>query len=177
MRLLRWLALWFRRRSIARTRLDAEHVLRSARATMRRKRYCVLATSGADGVDARVLQPFAPDDDLGVWLGTHRGSRKARQIEETGRATLVYEDDAKSACVTLVGRARLVDDPALREAHFGGLWYAFFPRGPIEDDYVLVRFEPERVEVVDFTRHVTPAPFGLRAAVLTRRAGTWALAA
>jgi general stress protein 26 len=159
-----------------RARTDAEHVFRAARATMRRKKLALLATQGTGGVDARVLQPFPPDDDLVVFMGTRRGSRKAQQIEESGRATLVYEDDAKDACVTLIGKASIVEDDAMRAKYFSDLWYAFFPGGPLSDEYVLIRFEPEKIEVLDFARKVTPPPFGLRAATLTQKDGRWEIA-
>ncbi len=41
------------------------------------------------------------------------------------------------------------------------------------EDFVLLRFVPDRLEVIDFARHVTPEPFGQRALALERRDGAW----
>lgn len=172
-RLARSLSLLFRRWGQSRNRGGVEPVLRAARATMRRKKYCLLATAGEDGIAARVLQPFPPEPNLEVWLGTSPRSRKAAQLRADPRATLVYEDDAKSACAVLSGRIELVEDLAERRRRFMPSWWAFWPEGPEADDYVLLRFTPEALEVWDASRGITPEPFGLRSARLVKRGESW----
>jgi general stress protein 26 len=140
---------------------------------MARKKYCLLASAGAEGIDARVLQPFPPGPDLEVWLGTSRRTRKVNQLRADPRATLVYQDDGKSACVVLVGRAEVVEDLAERRRRFRPMWWAFYPDGPEGEDYLLLRFAPERIEVWDASRGITPEPFGQRSAALVRRDGAW----
>jgi general stress protein 26 len=142
---------------------------------MRRKRYCVITTLGAGEICARVVQPFPPDTELRIWFGTSPRSRKVTQLRTSDRATLVYADDARNACVVLIGRARIVDELSVRRRRFMPFWWAFFPRGP-DHDFVAIRFEPERVELLDFTHRITPAPFGLASVAVERRDGRWALA-
>jgi general stress protein 26 len=172
-RLARRLALAFRSWARRRARGGVEAVLRAARATMRRKKYCLLVTAGEDGPDARTLQPFPPGPGLEVWLGTSPRSRKAAQLRADPRATLVYEDDRKAACVTLAGRVELVDGLEERRRRFMPSWWAFWPDGPEGEDFVLLRFRPERIEVWDAARGITPDPFGLRCASLVLRDGAW----
>ncbi len=173
-RVLADLGLRWRRWMSGRVREHPAAVLAAARATMRRKRYCLLATRSERGVDARVLEPFAPERDLTVWLGTTRGSRKHAQLLRDPRATLVYQDDARGACAVLVGRVTVVEDLAERRARFKPFWRAFWPGGPEAPDYVLLRFEPSRVEVWDAWRRVTPLPFGqVGAAVVRGPDGVW----
>lgn len=174
-RLIRFVALRFRARSQRISRSDIDATLRAARATMVRKKFCVLATATTndEGVDARVVQPFAPDESWVVWLGTSPRSNKVAQLRKNARATLVYEDDAKSACVTLMGTVEIVDDLEQRRAHFKPLWWAFFPEGPDGDDFVALRFSPDRIHVWDASRAITPEPFGLASSKLVRRAGAW----
>ncbi len=138
------------------------------------ERYCLLATV-ADGVaHARVLQPFPPDRDFTVWLGTTRGSRKVEQLRNNPVATLAYEDDARGACAVLVGRAEIIEDVSERQRRFKPFWRAFWPDGPEGADYVLIRFHPNRIEVWDAWRGVTPAPFGQRSAIVARGPdGAW----
>jgi len=45
----------------------------------------------------------------------------------------------------------------------------FFPDGPEADDYVAIRIEPSRMEVLNFSRE----PFGLKAAMLIQCNGQW----
>lgn len=172
-RLLRRLALRYRAWARRRSRSGVEAVLRAARATMRRKRYCLLVTAGEDGPGARVLQPFPPGPDLTVWMGTSPHTRKAAALRADPRATLVYQDDGKAACVVLSGRVELVEEIAERRRRFMPTWWAFWPEGPEGADFVLLRFAPERLEVWDASRRITPEPFGLRSARLVLRDGTW----
>jgi general stress protein 26 len=172
-RLIRFVALRFRARSQRINRGDVDATLGAARATMERKSFCVIATSSDEGIDARVVQPLAPDESWVVWLGTSPRSNKVAQLRKNAKATLVYEDDAKSACVTLLGTVEIVDDLEQRRAHFKSLWWAFFPDGPEGDDFVALRFTPERMHVWDGSRAITPEPFGLASSKLVRRDGTW----
>lgn len=152
-----------------------ERVLRAARQLMRTKTYCLLVTDGADGPDARVVQPFRPDADLVVHVGTSPHTRKAQQVATTGRATLVYEVDRDRACVVLHCAAHLVDDRATRRRYFMPLWRAFWPDGPDgpDRDFVVIRCVPDALEVWDARRAITPPPFGLRSARLVRVDGEW----
>jgi general stress protein 26 len=173
-RIVRALALRYRRWASARTRDGVGATLGAARATMRRKKYCLLATHGDGSVDARVVEPHPPGRDFSVWMMTRPGSRKAAQLRRDPACTLVYQDDARYACVVLVGRATLVDDPAECRARFRPLWYAFWPDGPESGNVVAIRFEPSRIEVWDAWRRVTPTPFGeVSAAVVRGAGGSW----
>lgn len=87
---IRRLALGYRRWAMARTDVSRDRVLAAARSTMRGKKYCLLITRSERGSDARVLQPFPPEDDFTVWLGTSAGSRKVAQLRQNDAATLVY---------------------------------------------------------------------------------------
>lgn len=154
----------------------AEQLLGAARATMEASEYCFLITSGPEGADARLMQPFAPDEDLTVRFGTSKGSRKAREILAEGRAMVAYSDPTEVAYVVLKGTATLEGDPEQRRRYWREDWRTFYPGGPEDEDYVLIRFAPDRVELMNFTREVTPPPYGLRPAILAREGEAWRLA-
>ena len=167
----------FRRVGLSRTRLTDDHVLRAVRKTMLRKSYCVLVTDGPVGSSARVVQPHAPDTDLTVHLGTGASSRKASDVARTGSALLVYQDDARAACVVLHCDAEVVDlDPAGRERWFMTAWLAFWPLGSTDKDFVVIRCRAHTIEVWDAFRGVTPAPFGLKSVRMVRTPSGWAAA-
>jgi general stress protein 26 len=173
--LQRRLALRWRRFGRGRHRDSASAALHSARATMRRKSFCVLTTLGTDGPSARVVEPFRAEPDFSVWFGTSIASRKVAELRANPAATLVYEDDARGACVVLVGRAEVIDALDERRQHWKPAWWAFFPDGPETADYALLHFKPQRLEVWDALRGVTPDPFGLRSAQLSRVDDSWQL--
>ncbi len=167
----------FRRVGRSRTRLTDDHVLRAVRKTMLRKSYCVMVTDGPDGSSARVVQPHAPDTDLTVHLGTAASSRKAGHVARTGSAVLVYQDDARAACVVLHCDAEIVDlDPGGRERWFMTAWLAFWPLGSTDEDFIVIRCRPHTIEVWDAFRGITPAPFGLKSVRMARTPSGWAAA-
>lgn len=147
-------------------------VLAAARTVMRSKRFCLLVTDSTEGSDARVVQPFRPNADLVVHVGTSAHSRKLQQIQRSGRALLAYERDRDGACVVAHCSAEVLEDMATRRRYFMPLWHAFWPAGP-EDDFVVIRCVPDRLEVWDARRGITPPPFGLTSAQLVRTPEGW----
>ncbi|NWG17547.1 MAG: pyridoxamine 5'-phosphate oxidase family protein [Chloroflexi bacterium] len=126
--------------------------------------------------NARVMQPFPPEADLTIWFGVSPHSRKVRELRRDSRATVTFYDPAKIAYVALAGSCQIVDDLEERRARWMEEWRLFFTAGPEGDDYALVRFTPERIEVMDFTRQVTPPPFGLAHTDLVRDGDGWRIA-
>ncbi len=151
--------------------------LAAARATIARISYCVLVSHDGDGMDGRVIQRWREtDDSLVLWFGTSAGSRKIEQVQANPIVTVVFQDHARTAGVTLRGTIQLVDDPEERRRHFRSSWWAFFPEGPEGDDFVALRFVPSAVQVWDGSRGVTPPPFGLASSRLVREGEGWARA-
>lgn len=110
-------------------------------------RYCALITVDSTGRPrARATDAFPPDDSMVVWIGTNPRTRKVREIERDPRVTLYYFDPASMGYVTLIGRARLVSDPAEKAKRWKAGWEAFYPDRA--RDYLLIAVTPERLEVV-----------------------------
>ena len=124
-----------------------ERLLGAAREIMKAARYCALITQDATGrAQARAMDAFPPDDAMVVWFGTNPLSRKVTEIGRDPRVTLYYFDPQAQGYVTILGRARLVDDPKEKKARWKDAWKEFYPdRGK---DYLLIAVTPERIEVV-----------------------------
>lgn len=153
---------------------SVDELLKVIRQAIQSTQYAFLMTADDTGlINVRLMQPFPPDDDLTLWFGTSPRSRKAENIRRDPRVTVAYQDSAGAAYITLQGQAYLVDDLELRRAHWFTEWKLFWPDGPEGDDYVLIRFRPERIELMHFGQNITPAPFGLLPAVLTRQGDDW----
>lgn len=143
---------------------------------MEASEYCFLVTTSAPGVDARLMQPFAPDEDLTVRFGTSPRTRKAQEIQDDGRVVLAYSDSTEMAYVVLKGTAAVERDIEQRRRYWREEWRDLFAEGPEGGDYAIIRFVPERVELMNLSREVAPAPYGLRPAALARAGDTWSIA-
>lgn len=154
--------------------MNAAELLQTVRGIVCSIDYCVVITHAETGSpNARVMEPFKPDDDWTIWMGTSPKSRKVQDIQRNSRITLTYYYPSNTAYVTLQGEAHLVSDLKLRRKYWNEVWHAFFPDGPEGNDYTLIAFVPDRIEVLDFALHITPPPFGLQPAVLVRQGDAW----
>ncbi len=134
-------------------------VLKAARARMAAARYCAFLTLGADGrIQAREVDPFPPEDDLTVWVGTKRATRKVAEAQRDPRVTLYYADPAGQGYVTLQGLAQLLDDPASKARWWKDEWKAFYEGGRDSPDYVLLRVRPLRLEIVSYPDQLVGDP-------------------
>ena len=157
--------------------LTLEHALDVVQAMLKHAQYGFLITHSTDGAcSARLVQPIVDDREAFVlWIGTSPASRKVREIEADPRVTFAIEMRRENANLVLYGTARIERDIGVRRKRWLDAWRLFFPDGPTGDDYVVIRFEAERIELMNFSRNVIAEPFGLRPLVLVRREA-WTLA-
>ena len=130
-----------------------ERLLAAARETMLAARYCALITLDSWGrPQARTLDPFPPDENMVVWLGTNPRSRKVAAIRRNPQVTLYYFDREAQAYVTIYGIARLVTDPKAKVKWWKDEWKSFYPDRA--KDYLLIRVAPQKLEVVNVTKDI-----------------------
>ena len=123
-------------------------VLSAAREMIASKTTVTLVTLGADGLPrARTMEPFQPTEDWTFWMGTNRESQKVAEIQARPEALLHYEMPGQQGYVVVEGRAEIVDDPKLEATWWMDHWDAFYPDRAA---YILIRFEPTRIEVVSY---------------------------
>lgn len=128
-------------------RLDRQSLIATAREIMKTARYCALITLDSHGRPrARTMDPFVPDENMVVWLGTNAKSRKVAEIRRNQRVTLYYFVAADQAYVTISGRARIVHDPGEKVKHWKDEWKDFYPER--EKSYLLITVIPEKLEVI-----------------------------
>lgn len=142
-------------------------VLDAARQVMAAARYCTLITLDASGhPNARIMDPFPAEEDFTVWMATNRSTRKVRQIEADARSTLSCFDPEGVAYVTLLGAAELVDDASERGRRFKPEWSDFYLDEHRGEDYLLIRFEPYRLEIVSLEHGIAADPLAWRPVIL-----------
>ena len=134
-------------------------IVAAAREVMAGARYCTFVTIGSDGhPQARIVDPFEPEEDLTVWVGTKPNTRKVAELRKDPRVTLCYFDPKNMGYVTLLGRAELVQDPAEKAKHWKQEWAALYKDENRGDDYLLIRIKASRIEIVSLGHGLTGDP-------------------
>jgi general stress protein 26 len=154
--------------------VDSEPLLNLARKLIGDVTFCVAVTQGAGGdANARIVQPRPLCDDWTVDVLTNRRCRKVREVERTGRLTLLYQHDKDRSYVSLVGPAEIVDDVDFKRSVWTEAHYRWNPGGPEDPATVYLRLMTERIELWSAVHNVMPEPIGYSAAVLIRDGECW----
>jgi general stress protein 26 len=127
--------------------------LNAAREIIASTETCALITLDNEGRPrTRAMETLLPEEDFTIWLGTNPKSRKVSQIKKDPRATIYYLDKDESGYVILYGKAEIINNKKAKETHWKEEWKAFYPNK--EEDYVLIKFSPEWMEVVSNSRGI-----------------------
>jgi len=102
------------------------------------------------------MDPFLPEADWSIWMGTNRESRKVRDIQENPRVALYYYSPDHAGYVAVYGTAHLVDEPEEKASRWKDEWESFYPDR--ESQYLLIQVIPERLEVIDYSRGIQGDP-------------------
>lgn len=130
-----------------------DELIATARQVMAAAKFCSLVTLDESGQpQVRTMDPFAPDDDMVVWFGTLRGSRKVGQVRNDPRVALHYLAPEGVGYVSIEGVARIVDDPAETDHRWKEAWEEFYPDR--DADYVLIAVTPNTLRVLETTQGV-----------------------
>ena len=126
---------------------DRPALIAAARAIMKTARCCALITVDSAGRPrARTMDPFPPEENMVVWLGTNSKSRKVAEIHRHQRVTLYYFVPEDRAYVTISGRARIVQDAKEKAKHWKDEWKDFYPDR--KKSFLLIDVIPEQLEVI-----------------------------
>ena len=127
-----------------------EAVLKAAREVIGAARYATLATIDDLGgfPYSRIVDPFAPEPDFSIWIGTNAETRKVQQIGRNPRVSLLFFDAARQHYVAITGSATVVRDAAEKARRFKPEWKDFYKNGSSGDDYVLIKVTPSWLEIV-----------------------------
>ncbi len=112
---------------------------------------CALITHDTSGkINARMMEPFSPEEDLIVWFGTNTLSRKVQDIKANPDVTLYYASSDASGYIVLHGHAFLVDDAALKQQYWMQSWEDFYEKD--RSNYLLIKVIPDSMEILS-TKH------------------------
>jgi general stress protein 26 len=120
------------------------------------------------------MQPFEPEEDLTIYFGASPRSRKVREIERNQEVTVTYQNSREHAYVCLLGQAQIEKGIEARRKYWREEWAIFWPGGPESEDYVLIKFVPSRIELMNISRKIAPEP-RTQPAALVRVGEGWAV--
>lgn len=99
---------------------------------------------------ARPMAIASVDENCDLWFITGKDSAKAHEIERDTHIHLVCQD-GWSSCVSLSGRATLVNDRNRLQSLWNAYYQVWFPKGINDPDIVLIHVVGEHGEYWDNT--------------------------
>ena len=139
---------------VARQEVPRDSLLVVARAIIDSTPYCMVATLDEEGGPrVRPMEPFPPDTDMTIWLGTTRYSRKVEDIKRNPTVALSYLAPGGTGYVSVYGTAELVDEQAAKEKWWKPEWSGFYANK--DDMYLVIKVTPVRIELIDYRFGIT----------------------
>ena len=133
----------------AQDKMGRDTLINTARIMMESIRYCTFITLDTSGhPDARIMDPFSPDEDMVIWLGTNINSRKVKQIKNDSRVTLYYQAPNEVGYIVIKGQAYIVQDSLKKQTYWKNEWSRFYSEN--KSNYTLIKVIPEKLEIIDY---------------------------
>lgn len=83
------------------------------------------------------------DDDLLVYFTTNTSSRKIAQLRANRKASVYYSQPEQRKGLNLTGLLEIVDDMNLKNVLWQEGWERYYPQGPTDPDYTVLRMRPQ----------------------------------
>lgn len=118
-----------------------------AREIMIAAKNCALITVDSLGIaNVRTMDPFLPEDNFTVFMGTNSKSLKVKQIRDNNKVTLYYFDPKSVSYITLQGTAEIVNEQKMKEKYWKTAWENFYKNS--KTDYLLIKFTPKKANII-----------------------------
>ncbi len=132
---------------------DRDTLITVAKKIMAGAQSCALITLDESGYpQVRTMDPFPPEADLVVWLGTKSTSRKVKEIRNDSRAALYYAARNGAGYVVLKGHAYLINDAKKKAKYWKEAWAGFYTDK--NSEYILIKLIPDRLEILDYKHNI-----------------------
>lgn len=136
---------------------EPDTLISAAKELMGTARYCALITLDKSGhPQVRTMDPFPPEENMQIWLGTNTNSRKVNEIRNDSRVSLYYEAPDATGYVVIQGRAYLKNDPENITKYWKDEWDRFYPDK--NSMFMLIQVVPEKLEIIDYTHDIIASP-------------------
>lgn len=132
-----------------------DDVKKKAAALIKRSRYSKLITFGADGAPrGRIMTNLPMGSDMVIWFATGLSTSKIRDIRKNPNVSVFVDDPDDMTNASIIGTAEIVTEKKLLKKFWQEPFGFFFPGGPSDPDYCLLKITPRKVEYLDPGRMV-----------------------
>jgi general stress protein 26 len=115
-----------------------------------RNRYAKLITFGLDGAPhGRIMTNLPLGKDMVVWFATGLSTSKIKDIKKNPNVSVFVDDPNDQTNASIIGKAEIVTDGRLLKKYWQEPFSFFFPHGPSDPDYCLLKITPKKVEYLD----------------------------
>lgn len=129
---------------------DREAGLEKLRELIKGMHVAMLTTQDEDGrLLSRPLGTQGVERDGDLWFVTGFDSEKVREIEANPQVNVAYASKDANTYVSIAGRARVVRDRAVIDAHWTPAMSIFFPQGKDDPNLCMLRVEAQSAEYWD----------------------------
>jgi general stress protein 26 len=139
--------------------------------------WCFINTASQSGINSRIVQPLALDEDFTFRFMTSTGSRKAKELQANPQMTVAFLNNEERSYVSFGGTAVISTDLSLKQSIWQEPLRMWFPDGPEGLDVATVSCQPDWIEMWSIAREIAPPPLGLSSMRLTRQGNDWVAAA
>jgi general stress protein 26 len=94
----------------------------------------------------RAMDPFLPEANFTVWMGTNPKSSKVSQIKKNNLVSLYYFDKESAGYITLQGVATIVNTREKKDRYWKKEWKNFYKN--TTTDYILIKFVPNKATII-----------------------------
>lgn len=127
-----------------------DDVKKNAAELIRRSRYSKLITFGTDGAPrGRIMTNLPMGKDMVIWFATGLSTSKIRDIRKNPNVSVFVDDPYDMSNASIIGKAEIVTDDRLKKKFWQEVFGFFFPGGPSDPDYCLLKIAPKKIEYLN----------------------------
>jgi general stress protein 26 len=87
--------------------------------------------------------------DMVIWFATGLSTNKIKDIKKNSTVSVFIDDPNDQTNASIIGKAEIVTDNRLRKKFWQEPFGFFFPGGPSDPDYCLLKITPRKVEYLN----------------------------
>ncbi len=115
-----------------------------------RNRYSKLITFGPDGAPhGRVMTNLPLGKGMVIWFATGLSTNKIKDIRKNPTVSVFVDDPDDQTYASIIGKAEIVTDARQLKKFWQEPFGFFFPGGPSDPDYCLLKITPKKIEYLN----------------------------
>jgi general stress protein 26 len=119
--------------------------------------YSKLITFGPDNAPrGRIMTNLPLGKDMVIWFATGLSTSKIKDIKKNPNVSVFVDDPYDMTNASIAGKAEIITTPALLKKFWQEPFGFFFPGGPTDPNYCLLKITPKKVE------YLKPGPMFLQ---------------